>query len=73
METIGTVLIAFGAVIALVLGLLIATGVLPLDRYIEGYEDRVTRDKRARERRLRESSGSPAGRPSTTSHDTPQA
>jgi hypothetical protein len=51
METVGTVLIWCGLILAGILGTLVALGIIPLDMYME-----TLQDKRAREMRLRKRS-----------------
>lgn len=61
METVGTVLIWCGVILAGILGTLVALGIIPLDMYME-----TLQEKRAREMRLRKRSlhaVDPAGRP----------
>jgi hypothetical protein len=55
METLGTVLISLGIILALAVGILITIGVIPLDSYMESYQEKRAREKRARERQLRDS------------------
>jgi hypothetical protein len=71
-ETFGTVLIIVGIIIALAVGFLIAIGVIPLDGYIETYQDKKARERRERERRSRSALGQPTGGASTSSGDLPQ-
>jgi hypothetical protein len=68
-ETFGTVLIILGIIIALAVGFLIAIGVIPLDGYIESYQDKRARESRERERRSRGALGQPTGGSSTPSRD----
>ncbi len=49
METVGTVLIWLGLLVALVLGALLTLGVIPLDQYLESYHEKKRRERRARE------------------------
>jgi hypothetical protein len=70
METFGTVLILLGIILALALGVLIMMGVIPLDSYMEGYQEKRARDKRAREQQPHASLGQPRGGQSTSSQDT---
>ena len=60
METVGTVLIWLGIILAGILGTLVALGIIPLDMYME-----TLQEKRAREMRLRKRPRAPdsAGRP----------
>jgi len=62
----GTVLIWLALFVALVLGGLIILGVIPLDRYIEEYQE-----KRAREQRARERLGAPTGSPRPPPNEPP--
>ena len=72
METFGTVLIVLGIIIALVLGFLIAIGVIRLDGCIESYQDKKARESRERERRSRGALGQPTGGSTTSSRDLQQ-
>lgn len=49
METVLFVLGKIGLAMAFVLGLLITIGVIPLDRYFEAHQDKKARERRARE------------------------
>ena len=49
METVLVVLGKVGLAMAFVLGLLITIGVIPLDRYFEAHQDKKARERRARE------------------------
>lgn len=69
METFGTVLIVLGIILALAVGFLIAIGVIPLDGYIESYQDKRARERRERERRSRGALGQPTGGSSTSSRE----
>jgi len=71
-ETFGNVLIIVGIIIALAVGFLTAIGVIPLDGYIETYQDKKARERRERERRSRRALGQPTGGSSTSSGDMPQ-
>jgi hypothetical protein len=70
MDTFGTVLIMLGIIVALAVGILITIGVIPLDRYIGGYQEKRAREARARERKLHGSPGESTGDPSASSEDT---
>jgi hypothetical protein len=56
-EIVSVVLIWAGLLVALVLGALIAIGVIPLDRYIEEYQENKERERRSRESAWRATSG----------------
>jgi len=66
MQTLGTILIMLGVVLAIAVGILITMGVIPLDSYMEGYQAKKAREKRARERQSRE----PRGGESASSQDS---
>lgn len=70
MQTLGTVLIMFGIVLAIAVGILITMGVIPLDSYMEGYQAKKAREKRARERQLRDPLEQPRDGRSTASEDS---
>ena len=57
METVGTVLISIGLLVVALLGALLALGVIPLGDFVESYQDKKRRERRARES-LERSTGS---------------
>jgi hypothetical protein len=66
METVGTVLIWCGVVLAGILGTLVAVGVIPLDMYMETLQEKRAREMRLRKRSLHaaDSAGRPTNGPS---------
>ena len=61
METVGTVLIWCGIILAGILGTLVALGIIPLDMYMETLQEKRARETRLRKRSLRAIDS--AGRP----------
>jgi hypothetical protein len=70
MQTLGTVLITLGIILALAVGILITVGVIPLDSYMEGYQEKRARERRAREQQRHRAPGQPRGGKSTSSDAT---